>query len=195
MNFQEDGPVRTHAREGACRRGVSEAVRCDETADGGPHAGCWPAGTDYTTSAPGVAFMIFGQPRATVSPPPPIALARRAGLRSRHGHCRCRPRFRHARPCAHAQGGCLPPSSVRKIRADLATMSGTPKNGAMEDDNLSIRLRHSRESGNPERPSKILIRLFLAETLRGIPAFAGMTKYCYGFISLRSAVFLASQMS
>ena len=28
--------------------GVSEAVWCDETADGGPHAGCWPAGTNYT---------------------------------------------------------------------------------------------------------------------------------------------------
>ena len=39
-------------------------------------------------------------------------------------------------------------------------------------------LRHSRESGNPERPSERLSGVFLAEPPDWIPAFAGMTKYC-----------------
>ncbi len=50
------------------------------------------------------------------------------------------------------------------------------RNGAAGDNNAPIILRHSRESGNPERPPERLICLFLAETLRWIPVFAGMTK-------------------
>ena len=52
-------------------------------------------------------------------------------------------------------------------------MSGTPKNGAMEDDNLSIMLRHSRESGNPEASVRNIDPVFLTKTPQVDSRFRG----------------------
>ena len=72
---------------------------------------------------------------------------------------------RHSRERACEETGRLSLRWSEHQRIDIVTENNPP-----------IILRHSRESGNPERPSERLIRLFLAETLRWIPAFAGMTK-------------------